>query len=417
MAIVQSRLLACFAAFLFIGAPAFAQNNISLENLTARDKDGKTVLTLARVDVANTNLSRGEIAQLFSSDAGDSPGLALAARMTADKVTISGATLVSEGGKISFGPFEAVGIREGRFAKITLDGFTGAFSDKGGAGGGGSLTGRALLMENGNFAPVIAALQTNHFEAAAVQVGRIVWGGFSGSFTDSATPAGAPGGNQIKVSLQGLTVDSQYSGATPVSGKVDAVGFVLDPAPDSEFGKGLRAFGYERLELGLSGAGRYDAATQKLVLQDYTISSPNAGRLSVSGEMSGVDAAALSSADSTQRNMALLGASIEGLKIDFVNEGLVDKGFAFAAAKQGKSETALRSEVSSMAVQLLPLLLGGDPQSLSLAQSVQSFVNTPRNFSLSLKARGTPVPLARLGAIRDPQTFLALVNVSLAANQ
>ncbi|MDB5544877.1 MAG: hypothetical protein JWO64_2026 [Hyphomicrobiales bacterium] len=416
MVIHQSRLWACCAAFLFVAAPAIAQNNVSLENLTSRAKDGKTVLNLPRVDVVNTNLSRGEVAQLFSSDALDSQTLALAARMTADKVTISGAALEGDGAKISLGAFEAAGIREGHFAKITLDGFSGTFSGKGGAGGG-SITGRALLMENGNFAPVIAAIQTNNLEAAAFQVGRVVWSGFSGAFTDSETPAGAPGGNQIKVSLQGLTVDSQYSGNTPVSGKVEAVGLVLDPTPSSEFGKGLRAFGYERVELGLSGAGRYDAATQKLVLEDYTITSPQAGRLSLSGEMSGIDAAALSSTDATQRGLALLGSSIEGLKLNFVNEGLVDKGFAFAAAKQGKSAAALRSEVSSMAVQLLPLLLGGDPQSLSLAQSVQTFVTTPRNFSLSLKARGAPVPVARLSAIRDPATFLALVNVSLSVNQ
>ena len=203
MAIVQSRLLACFAAFLFIGAPAFAQNNISLENLTARDKDGKTVLTLARVDVANTNLSRGEIAQLFSSHAGDSPGLALASRMTADKVTISGATLVSEGGKISFGPFEAVGIREGRFAKITLDGFTGAFSDKGSAGGGGSLTGRALLMENGNFAPVIAALQT-------ITSRRLLYrsGGSSGAGSLARLRIGDTGRRAGRQPDQGLAAES-----------------------------------------------------------------------------------------------------------------------------------------------------------------------------------------------------------------
>lgn len=414
--VIQSRLWACIAAFFFIAAPAVAQNNVSLENLTSRAKDGKTVLNLARVDVVNTNLSRGEISQLFSSSALDSETLALAARMTAEKVTISGAAVESEGAKITFGPFEASGIREGRFAKITLDGFTGAFSDKAGAGGG-SISGRPLLMENGNFAPVIAAVQTNNYDSAAFQVGRVVWGGFAGSFADSETPAGAAGGNQIKVSLQSLTMDSQYTGNTPVSGKGEAVGFVLDPAPASEFGKSLRAFGYERIELGLTGSGRYDAAAQKLVVDDYTISSPQAGRLSLSGKMSGIDAAALASTDATQRGLALLGSSVEELKLDFVNEGLVDKGFAFAAAKQNKPAAALRSEVSSMAVQLLPLLLGGDPQSLALAQSVQTFVNTPRNFSLSLKARGAPVPLARLGAIRDPATFLALVNVNLVANQ
>ena len=70
-----------------------------------------------------------------------------------------------------------------------------------------------------------------------------------------------------------------------------------------------------------------------------------------------------------------------------------------------------------MAGQLLPLFLAGDPQSLPLAQAVQAFLSDPKNVTLTMKARGAPVPLARLGSIRDPMTFLALVNVTLVANQ
>jgi hypothetical protein len=48
---------------------------------------------------------------------------------------------------------------------------------------------------------------------------------------------------------------------------------------------------------------------------------------------------------------------------------------------------------------------------------VQSFLANPRNFTLVLKARGVPVPVAQLGAIHDAPTFLALVEVQLSANQ
>ena len=203
----------------------------------------------------------------------------------------------------------------------------------------------------------------------------------------------------------------------PVSSKGELAGLLFDPAPASELGRGLRSFGYERIEVGMSGAGRYDPTSQRLVLQDYTISSPQAGRLSLAGEVSGMDAGALSSGDATRRGMALLGASVEGLKVGFVNDGLVEKSFAFAAARQGRSPAALRAEGSAMAGQLLPLFLAGDPQSLPLAQAVQAFLSDPKNVTLTMKARGAPVPLARLGSIRDPMTFLALVNVTLVANQ
>ena len=73
--------------------------------------------------------------------------------------------------------------------------------------------------------------------------------------------------------------------------------------------------------------------------------------------------------------------------------------------------------VPTQALQVLPLFLAGDPQSLPLAQAVQAFLSDPKNVTLTMKARGAPVPLARLGSIRDPMTFLALVNVTLVANQ
>jgi hypothetical protein len=317
---------------------------------------------------------------------------------------------------VSFGPISINGIEQGRFATATLDSLAGAFTDKAGVPTG-SLSGRAVRLEGGDLGPLLGAMQSNQPQASAFQVARVTWDGFEGVFTDPETPAGAPGGNQFRASLRSLTAATDFNAGTPLSSNVEASGFVFEPAGGSEIGKNLKAFGYDRIELGMKGAGRFDPATQKLVVQEYSITAPKAGRLAISGELSGVDSKALASADPGDRSLALLGASVDGLKIDFVNEGLVDKSFAYAAAKQGKSAAALKSEASAMAVQLLPLLLGGDPQSLALAQSVQTFLTTPRNFSLSLKARGAPVPLAQLGSIRDPKAFLALVDVILTANQ
>lgn len=402
------------AALLGLAAPAFAQNNLSIPELSSRDAAGKTVLTLRQIDVADTNLSREELVKLLSAETPEAESVALAARLKASRLSIGGATVDGEDGKLTLGQMEARGIDKGRFAQAVLSGFSGEFKN---AGGGGSLTGRKLQLEQGDFGPLLNAVQTKNFDAAGFQVASISWDGFESAFSDPDTPAGAPGGNLIKVSLRGLTMTTEFNGGAPVRSKGEASGFVFDPPPASEMGKGLRAFGYERLEVAVAGAGRYDPAGQRLVLEDYSVASPQAGRLSVAGDMSGVDPAALSSGDASQRGLALLGASVESLKVGFSNDGLVEKSFAFAAAKQGKSPAALRSEVSAMAVQLLPLLLGGDPQSLSLAQGVQSFLANPRNFSLSLKARGAPVPLARLASIRDPQTFFALVEVSLKVNQ
>lgn len=411
-----TRRLALAAGLMLAAAPAFAQNNFSLQNLTIRDPDQKTTLVIARVEATNANLSQDELAKLFSNETADAERLAIASRLTADRILISGATISDAEAKVSLGDFEATGVDKGRFRKASLAGFHGDFTDPK-KGGGGSVTGRPIELENGNLGPLLAAAQSNDLEAAAFQIGRVSWAGFDASFTDPDVSADAAGGNQTKVSLKSLTATTDYAAGAPLRSQGEATGFILEPAPSSEFGKGLRAFGYERLDLGFSAAGRYDPASRKLTIEDYTLNGAGAGRLSIAADLSGVDPAMLTASDSTQRLLAAASASVASLKVAFANQGLVEKSFAYAAAQQGKKPEALRKEASTMAAQVLPLLLGGDPSSLALAQSVQTFLANPKNFTLSLQARGEPVPLARLSAIRDPATFLALVEVRLEANK
>ena len=410
------RLLATLASVLFLTGPVMAQNRIVIDTVASRSDAAKSLVSVTGIEVVNTNLSREEVTRLLSAETPQDQIVAIALKMTADSLKIGGMSVLGESGKAMVGPILATGLDKGRFTQASLADFSVIFSEKD-AAASGTLVGRALELKRGNVASVLMALQSGHFESSSFQFGEIRWDGFDATFTDAETPADSPGGNQVRVRLRSLTAVTDYAGDMPVSSKGEAAGFLFDPAPASELGKGLRAFGYERIEVGISAAGRYEPAGQRFVLQDYTIASPQAGRLSLAGEVSGVDVGALSSGDATRRGMALLGASVEGLRVGFVNDGLVEKSFAFAAAKQGRTPAALRSEVSAMAGQLLPLFLAGDPQSLPLAQSVQAFLTEPKNFTLTLKARGAPVPLARLGSIRDPMTFLALVNVTLAANQ
>jgi len=412
----SSRLFATLVGVLLLSGPTMAQNHIVIDAVTSRSEAPRSRVSLSGIELVNTNLSREEVVTLLSADSPDGEIASIALKLTADSLKIGGVSIFAETARVMIGPVSAAGLDRGRFAQANLSDFSVVFADKD-AVAAANLSGRSLELKRGNVASFLTALRTGHFESASLQVGEIKWDGFDAAFTDPETPADSPGGNQVKVRLRSLFAVTDYVGDMPVSVRGEAAGVLFDPAPASELGKGLRSFGYERIELGISGAGHYEPNSQRLVMQDYTISSPQAGRLSLAGEVSGVDAAALSSSDATRRGMALLGASVEGLKVGFANDGLVEKIFAFSAAQQGRTPAALRSEVSALAGQLLPLFLAGDPQSLPLAQSVQAFLSEPKNFTLTLKARGAPVPLARLGSIRDPMTFLALVNVKLVANQ
>ncbi len=412
MIMLLPRLFAIAASLSVLAAPALAQNNVVLENLESRAQDQRLVLNIARVEVANTNLSREDISKLFSVSTPAVEASAIAARLKADRLVVRGAVLAGEEDRLSFGPLEIAGVEQGRFAKASLGGFTASFSGK----PTGSITGRAVTMESGDLAPLIAALQVRKFGYTVIQIGRIVSEGFEGSFTDPDAPTASPGGNQIKIGLRAFNSATQFEKGVPIASRMEAVSLTVDPAPGSDFSKSLRAFGLERIEVGLTGQGRYDPVSRIFVLEDYSIASPAAGRLTFSGQLSGVDADALASLDAGRRGFALLGAGVDSLKIDFLNEGLVDKSFAYAAARQGKSPAALRAETSMMAAQLLPLLMGGDPQSLALAQALQTFLAAPKSFSMMLRARGSAVPLARLSAIRDPASFLALVEMNVRAN-
>ncbi|MDB5650456.1 MAG: hypothetical protein JWL62_1976, partial [Hyphomicrobiales bacterium] len=46
----------------------------------------------------------------------------------------------------------------------------------------------------------------------------------------------------------------------------------------------------------------------------------------------------------------------------------------------------------------------------------QSFIENPKSLTVTLKSRGAAVPLAQLPSIKDPATFLALVEVTAKAN-
>jgi hypothetical protein len=66
---------------------------------------------------------------------------------------------------------------------------------------------------------------------------------------------------------------------------------------------------------------------------------------------------------------------------------------------------------------LLPMLMGGDPASLKIAESLGAFVRDPKSLSVSLKAKGAPVRFLDAPTLADPSAFLAKVDVAVTANK
>jgi hypothetical protein len=233
-------------------------------------------------------------------------------------------------------------------------------------------------------------------------MGRFDWRGFEASMVDPDVPANAPGGNVARVSLASLTGVTEYSGTVPLRMSGEARGILIELPPASAAGQQLKAFGYDRIELGFAAQATYDPGRRVLNLQEYSFSGVQAGKLSMGGVFTGIAPELLAGGDSAARERAGASAGIAELDLRFVDAGLANRAFAFAAASQGKAPAALQAETAAMA---------------GLAQSLQTFLRDPRSFTLKLKARGAPVPVARLSSIADPASFLALVEVTLLANQ
>ena len=406
------RMAVTALVFCLTAVPAFAAD-LTLDNLTI--KEDKGVLRIARVDVTNTNFTRDELQRLLDTSADGKGSLELLARFTADRMAISGATFAGDEGTMIFAPILATGIDKGRVAKLASEGVD--ITLKNMDGGAGDLKIRALEIERADFAALLNAVLAGRPDLIDFQAEKIVWAGFDLSLPDEHVKADAPGGNRIHVGLRSLNATTTYQGKLPVLSSADIGNLVIELSPTSEGARNLANIGYKKLDFSISGHMRYDPATRDMTIDDYTMTGVDVGRLVISGKIGNLDPALFGPGTPEVKMAASILANLSALEIRFVNEGAVDKGFAYAAAEQGKTAPALRSEVSLMAGQMLPLLLGGNPAALPLARGVQDFLRDSRNFTLTLKSRGAPVPLSSLASLGDPATFFALVDVELKSNQ
>lgn len=402
-----------FVALSFCVPSAFA-GDVILDNLTSREDRGLT--RIARVEVINSNLSADEVRRLLETSGDDKVQLELLARLKADRMTINGLTFSGDDGTMIFAPIMMSGIDQGRVARIMLDGVDMdlRMSD---AQGTSQLKVRALDIERADFASLLKAVLAGRPEEIDFHAEKIVWAGFEWSGVDDNVKANAPGGNKMRLSLAGVNATTQYDGGLPIRSIAEINGFAIELPPTSEGGRAFADMGYKKLEFSVAGQMRYDPIKRDLMIENYALTGVNMGRLILSGQFGNIDPSLLSGGLPEQKLAALMLINISQLDMRFVNEGAVENGLAFAAQQQGKTAPALRSEASMIVGQMLPMLLGGDPAALPLARAAQDFLRESKNFTLSLKSRGAPVPVARLSNINDPATFFALVDMQLKANQ
>jgi hypothetical protein len=397
------------AAALAAASAAFADgSNVTLKDFSTISKEGGRIL-IATAEFTNTNLTQDEIAKLLSSGTPDNEELALAKKLKADRISIPSIEVTpKEGGKITLRDFSADGVEAGRVAKMTIAGIDGSGVEKGEAV---TIRSGALRLEGADLAGILSAVGAAGEDRPA-RIGRLVW-----EQVDIVAPDEESGpGKNIHIAFGSFELSSDYDGELLKDGATVLKGLIVEPSPGSEFAEGLAALGYSRLELGMAIGARYQASDKTLSIDDLTVEGVGMGVVGLKANFGDVDPTVVSSADKAQRMQALMGCTIAALEVKIVNAGLFEKALAYYAKEQGTTPDELRQQVSAAAVQMTPLMLGGDPSSLTLAAETKKFIDNPKNLTISIKAKGAPLKAADF-MTDDPSALVAKVDISAAANQ
>jgi hypothetical protein len=361
------------------------------------------------MEFTNTNLEKDEIEKLLSPDTPKDDKLALSKKLKADKVSIPAIEVTpKDGGALHFKGFEADGIDEGKVAKLAIDGIDG---DNQKESGKITIKSGAFLVENADLAEVLKAAGSSGESAGGGRLGHVTWQAVDIVAPDDKTP-----GKTMHIAFGSFELKSDYDGDVMKQGTTTLKGFVFEPAQGSDFGNELATLGYTKLEMAAAIGAHYDAAAKALSLEDFTIEGVKMGSIGLKANFGDIDPA-LFTGDKDARLQALFAGSIASLEIKLVNSGIFEKAVAFYAKQQGATPDALKQQISAAATQMVPALLGGSPDSLKVAAEAQKFIASPKNLTISLKAKGEPLKAADFIGAGDPTAIIGKVNISAIANQ
>lgn len=396
-------------------SPAQALDHV-LENLTIKNADGPEI-SIPRMEVIDTNLTRAEIDRLLSGQIPPAEANALASRLQAKRISIPQMNLTARGdekGTIIIRDQLAVNIDKGRFEKVSISSVEGKFTING--AGDGALASGPIVLENGDFSSLLAAALNGEVLDGVAKLGSFSWSGFQLLMPDKDVPRTAVGGNQYMIGLGALKGSTTYAGEIPLKTLGVLEGLTFAAPQTSEAGRMLASFGYEKLDLGMTFDGIYDPAKMTYALSDYTVSGAGAGVLKFSGAFGGLEPKAFIGIGD-EREAALSRGNMSALALNYVDRGLFNKALNYYASTVGKNTESVRTEWAMLVTGLLPMLMGGDPASLKIADSLGSFVREPKSLNVSLKAKGDPVRFSDAPALADPAAFLDRVELSVSANK
>lgn len=396
--------------------PVTAQESFVFENVRSKSSDGTVEFAAPRIEVQGANVTRAELERIAGASASEAERFDLLITLRARRISIPEMTVLNledQKSRIVVRGAVAENVDAGRFDRLALGGFDGVFV--GDDVGEGTVKSGPIILEGGDFSKLLAAAKAGDIENGTAKLRLFSWTGFEAAVPDSDLPPTAVGGNMYRVAIGSVRAATDYAGDLPTKATASLDGIVFTAPPGSEVGRSLAGFGYQTLELGMAFDGVYDPAARTFQLKDYSLRGANAGSLAMSGLFGGLAPEAFIG-DGDKRVSALMGSNMTALTLRYVDSGLAQKALAFYAATQGKNVSAVRRELTMM-TGALPILMGGDPASLRLAQAFGSFIQDPKSLTVSLRGKKGPVTWADIANMGDPAAFFSRVEVTASANQ
>ena len=389
--------------------PSGDSGDVTLDDFTAKAKDG-SAFVIKHAEFANTNLSKDEIVQMLTPDTSEADERALVEKLKADKISIPAIDITAKDGtKIHIHDLAASNVDGGNVGKLEFGGMEASGTDNGAPV---SVKSGALRLEGLNLAEALKAIGAPADAAQKGRLSHLTW-----ELLDIVAPDKESGpGKTIHVAFASIELRGDYAGDALKQGSTKLTGLIIEPSPDSEFGKNLAELGYSRVELALVIGANYQADAKKFSLDELTIEGAKMGAFGLKANFGDIDPG-LFGTDNDARMQALLGCSISSLEIKIVNSGLFEKALALYAKQQGATPDALKQQWSAMTGQMAPMFLGGDPSALKVTAEAQKFIATPKNLTISIKAKNGALKAADFMAISDPAAFASKLDIVAAANQ
>ncbi len=406
MIVLRGAVGAALSALCLLAAAGPAQAaDVTLDDvhMTYDKPDDKIVVK--RFAVKGGNLTKAEWKALLADETPEAENQALWAKVKADSVTMTDIGFVSPSNDIKgqFAVATLSGIAGRRLARVDLTALqalrAGSFLNVAAAHVGPLDLGKAADADG--WVRTIAALGVT---AIAIE-------GFDNGQGDPS----APEATIAHLRIGQMLFSAAYDGLLPIMAEATVKDVTMSIPPGDGKRDSFVAAGLDKSKADAHFASSCDARARTCKLSDLSLGLAGLGSLAFSGDLANMpERLDDSSADAALASFA--DVAIADAEAKFANVTLFDKVLQFYADSKGVNSAVLRAEFPGK-LDAFPEAVGDDPKGgRKIAEALKAFLKDPRNLTVSLRAKGLPVPVAEILATSNAQGLGAKMRIEAIAN-